>query len=146
MNLKKIFFVVSALVMILFSGCAKGGYTQANVGEMSTVHKGVVISSRYVRVQDDGGGSLLGAIVGGMAGNSLGNGNGLATVGGAVAGSAVGSALNEDDGQEVLVKLSDGREVRSVIRTTEEHRLQFRKGDKVRVFVRGSRVTSIELM
>jgi outer membrane lipoprotein SlyB len=111
---------------------------QANV--MQSVDKGSVISVRSVTIK--GRQTGLGVAGGGIVGNaaarpSVGNrstAGALGQAGGTIVGAVVGSAVEEvvtrENGQEVVVRLDDGR---TVIVTQSADEGKFRDGDRVRV-------------
>ena len=122
--------LISSMMIIsltlLTTGCAPKGYAQSTIGESMNVEPGVVQSVRQVQVNNNGVGntlgSVVGAVAGGAAGNQVGGGTGQAVA--SVAGAAIGSVLgglagnNMDNqyGQEIVVKLNTGKTVATVLR------------------------------
>lgn len=148
--------LVTAL-LCLVAGCATPGYNQgygqggyANSRSSSgyynrdqqvgaqEVYRGTVVSVRPVAIGRKNGvgmGAVVGALIGGVVGNQVGHGSGreLATVGGAVAGGFAGNGIqnhvDRQDGQEITVRLTSGKEV-AVIQDASE---PFYPGDQVQV-------------
>jgi outer membrane lipoprotein SlyB len=126
--MKKVLISSMLLGLTLFSttGCAPKGYDQATVGESMIVEPGVVQSVRQVQVNNNGVGNTLGGIVGavagGAAGNQVGGGTGqaVATVAGTVLGGVIGGMagdnMDNQYGQEIVVKLDSGKTVATVLR------------------------------
>ena len=140
--------VLSAATVL--GGCAQQGlygtsYNRGQVGQAQTVQYGSVESVTPVQIEgrDDGVvGSGTGVIVGGIAGNQIGGGSGrtLATVVGAVAGGLIGQrvekAATERQGQEITIRLDNGR-VLSVVQEVENGQF-FHPGDRIRVLGQGA--------
>ncbi len=139
------FLIFAASILILFSGCAPKGYTQADVGEVMVNYKGTVTATKTVDISDDGGGMIIGAIVGAVLGHQIGEGRGkdLATVAGAVAGGAAGSALNKDRGQEVTIDLDNGQKITTLIRLDKKSPYWLKKGDRVMIYLRGDKIVKV---
>ena len=120
---KLIVFSLSAL--LLLSNCAKNissnEYSEDDVGSVKHTYKGVIISSRAVKVQggdsleDNKVGLLGGGLAGGLLGSQVGHGSGhvvgavLGAAAGAVGGSLLEKGLKSQDGIEYSVELRDGR-------------------------------------
>jgi len=113
-------FAVSALTVI--AGCSTLGpddYGHSDARVEQRVTYGVVESTHAVRLNEDHAplGTIAGAALGGILGNEIGRGLGraAATVAGAVAGGIGGNAiehrLTEENGQEIVVRLDNGRTV-----------------------------------
>jgi outer membrane lipoprotein SlyB len=139
-------FVATGITVI--AGCStldpqESDYWNARVEQ--SVAYGVVDSVRVARIEEDHGavGTVAGAVLGGVLGNQIGAGLGraAATVAGAVAGGIGGNALERhltrDNGEEIVVRLDNGR---TVAIAQGGHGL--RAGDRVRVLTGpgGSRV------
>ena len=115
-----------SLTILTTTGCAPKGYAQSTIGETMTVEPGVVQSVRQVQVNNNGVGNTLGSVVGAVAGGAAGNqvGGGTGQVVASVAGAALGSVIggiagdNMDNqyGQEIVVKLDSGKTVATVLR------------------------------
>lgn len=147
--IKKISIIATVVLMSFFSGCSGDRYAtnQSTVGNVSQVYYGQVISIRDVEIGDNGSGALLGAVIGGLAGSQFGQGNGrLGMTGvGAVAGAMAGNNINKDIGQEIAIKLEDGREIFFTNKVDNQAPQSFRTGDYVRVYYRGGKVSKVEL-
>ena len=140
--------MLAALAITVTAGCATLGpqdYGYGDVRVEQNVAYGVVESVRPVRVDEDHGavGTVAGAVLGGVLGNEIGAGLGraAATVAGAVAGGVGGNALEHrltrDNGEQIVVRLENGR---TVAVAQGGHGL--RAGDRVRVLTgpNGSRI------
>jgi outer membrane lipoprotein SlyB len=118
--------IVLGVALLSTTGCAPKGYAQASVGESMTVEPGVVQSVRQVQVNNNGVGNTLGGIVGAVAGGAAGNhvgggtGQAVATVAasaiGGVLGGMAGDNMDNQYGQEIVVKLDSGKTVATVLR------------------------------
>ena len=126
--MKKV-LVVSLLCAstIFLEGCAPriGGsnYSVRGSGEMSKTYRGVVVSSRVIKISaktaenenTPGVGALAGGTLGGLTGSVIGKGRGslvAAGVGaltGALAGHMAEKGLTDQDGFEYQVRLEDGQ-------------------------------------
>jgi len=150
----KTILISSALVMtlIMTPGCAPKGYSQSTVGQSMTVEPGVVQSVKQVVVDNNGVGNVLGGVVGSVAGaaagSQVGGGTGqiVATVLGAAVGGVVGGTIGDkvdtDYGQEVIVRLNNGKTVATVLRINETTPA-LRPGEAVNVFSSGGRISNI---
>lgn len=148
-------FLATALIAAAatMSGCATPGTEVMRPGEHAPreqiVRAGVVENVREVTIDNarpnTGAGGAIGAVVGGIVGSQVGRGSGstAAAVIGAVLGGLAGQAIEQQSGrqqgQEIAIKLDDGRQI-SIVQTMEE---QFRPGDRVRIISDGitARVT-----
>lgn len=150
------YLVIGFFVMLLFSGCYKKGFTQSEVGYLSSFYRGTVLQATFIKIEDDGLGFIQGAVLGGAAGYYLGGSGGYhiagstiapasAAFGGAILGGLLASKLNEDNGQLLLIRLDDGREVAIVHRITNEMPKMFREGDSVVVVKTKNRDPQVEL-
>lgn len=140
------------LTLILTAGCAPKGYAQSSVGQNMTVEAGIVQSVKSVAMENNGVGNTLGGIVGtiagGAAGSHAGGGTGQvvasvlgAALGGVVGGMA-GDQMDTDYGQEVIVKLNNGKTVATVLRINGAT-AALHAGQAVNVFVTGSTISNI---
>ena len=144
--MKKVLISSIFLSMVLLSttGCAPKGYAQSTVGEAMTVEPGVVQSVRQVQVNNNGVGNTLGGVVGavagGVAGSTVGGGAGqaVATVAGTAIGSVIGGMagdnMDNQYGQEIVVKLNNGRTIATVLRVNGASAM-LRPGQAVNVFL-----------
>lgn len=109
---------------LALSGCASstasGTYSRNQVGDVNQTQRGVVISSRAVKIEGtkSGVGTAAGAVAGAAAGSQIGGGRAENVVGGiagAVAGGLIGAAaeegLTKGQGIEYVIELDDGRTV-----------------------------------
>ncbi len=144
--MRSIWMVVALFALLAFSGCAPKGYTQADIGEVLVPYEGVVVSARAVEVQDSGAGAILGGIIGAVLGHQVGGGSGrdVATVAGAITGAVIGNKLAHANAQELIVKLDNGRKIATVVAIDSKRPFWFRRGDRVRLYLRGDRVVRIE--
>ena len=150
----KLILISSILAMtVLFStGCSPKGHAPSTVGQNMTVEKGVVQSVKKVEMDTVGVGNVLGGIVGSVAGGSagahVGGGTGqivasvLGVAVGSVLGGTVGDKIDTDYGQEVIVKLNNGKTIATILRidgaTAELH-----VGESVNVFMSGGKISNI---
>lgn len=142
--------ILIASGILLSTGCSSAhSYNQTSVGQVEQVYRGTVVSARQVNIKDSGAGTVLGAVAGGLVGNQFGpKGSGektAATVIGALGGAYAGNQVNQDSGQELIINLDDGREIRTVHRVDKNTPYSFRSGDRVRVYYRGGRFSEIKL-
>jgi len=118
--------IIVSLTLLTTTGCAPKGYAQSTIGESMTVEPGIVQSVRQVQVNNNGVGntlgSVVGAVAGGAAGSHVGGGTGqaVATVAGVALGSVIGGMtgnnMDNQYGQEIVVKLNSGKTVATVLR------------------------------
>ena len=132
--------------IFFFSGCAQRGYNTADLNTLMRTYEGEVVSAKSIMLQDSGEGTFLGAIIGAIIGYQIGEGSGkdVATAAGAVLGGIVGSNLNKANAQELIIRLDSGEEISTIVRVDRRKNFWFRSGDKVRIFVRKSRIVKIE--
>lgn len=124
-TIKKIFLLSSCFTFLTISACTPklGGddYDVQSVGQVSTTLKGVIVSTRKIKIRGDnnpqepGIGAAAGGIGGAVAGSTIGGGNRMPLLGavagsiaGGVAGHLIESKLKEQDGVEYQVKLDRG--------------------------------------
>ena len=151
--MKKTLIITSLVVVTLFStGCAPKGYARASVGQNMQVEPGIVQSVKQVVIDSQGTGNALGAIVGSLAGAvagaHVGGGTGQAVASvlgatlGSVAGGTIGNELDTNYGQEVVVKLNNGKTVATVLRINESTPMLI-PGQTVNVFSSGGQISNI---
>lgn len=129
--MKKIALCLSTIIVSLgIVSCAQNvspnTYTGSEVGVVSKVKKGVVVSRRVVKIDNaSGAGGLAGTVAGAAAGSTLGSGvstNIAGAVGGAVVGGLVGhvidKGINQHKGYEYIIKLQNGKII-SVVQTLD---------------------------
>jgi outer membrane lipoprotein SlyB len=137
------------LIFLLLAGCASEGshdYAQSEARAVQSVEFGTVQSVSAVKIKGDNAmvGTVTGAALGGLLGNQIGHGGGRAAatvigaVGGGIAGNAVERKIEEQDGQEIVIRLDNGATVAIV----QPGPHAFAAGDRVRVLSgpKGSRV------
>jgi len=134
--------VFGGLLMISGCGPTGPGYVSPGATEyVSTADVGTVKSVRYVKVQDSGAGTLVGAAIGAVLGHQIGHGTGkdLATLGGGLAGAYVGNQVAAANAQELTVHLDKGQTVVVVAKGTG-----FYPGERIRIIRQGERVVNVE--
>lgn len=153
LKMKKLFITTMLVGTIaLTTGCAPRGYSHSSIGQNMSVEAGVVQSVKQVIIDNKGVGNAVGGVVGtiagGIAGDHVGGGSGrvVATaVGAAIGGTLGGTIGNQIDtnyGQEVVVKLNNGKTVATVLRINESSPA-LRVGEVVNVFTSGGKITNI---
>jgi len=132
-------------VLVLFSGCAKM-YNSNEVsinetGYVYTYKTGVVESVKKVVLKGEGDGVSAGVMTGTVLGSLFGKGKGnvLATLLGGLGGAYAGAELDKANGEELFIKLEDGRDIVVYVRGVD-----IQKGDRVRVILNGSKVIRVE--
>lgn len=135
-----ILLVICHLSLIL-SACAKNispnTYSGSEVGIVSKVKKGIILSERAVSIDNaSGNGGMAGAALGAAGGIGLGHstsGSLAGGVGGAIVGGVVGHVIdkgvNHHQGYEYIIRLKEGETV-SVTQTED---LRFSPGQSVLV-------------
>jgi outer membrane lipoprotein SlyB len=125
----------------MLGGCARNispnTYTGNDVGVVSIVKPGVIISKRTITINNDTGiGMLSGATAGGAAGSMIGGNTATNVVGavggvvvGGIVGNAVDKAINTHQGYEYIIKLDAG----PTISVVQEQQLQFNVNQRVLV-------------
>jgi len=146
MNMKLSAALLSGVLVMGLAGCSSPSltgrsYSAHEARYVQTVQYGVVESVELVVIEGRKNGVVgtgAGAIVGGIAGSNVGGGRGqaIATVLGAVAGGVVGNKIEENasrkQGQEITVRLENGRII-SVVQEVEETGAVFQPGQRVRI-------------
>lgn len=151
--MKKI-LISSMLLLTLISAtsCASRGYAQSNVNQAMKVEPGVITSIKEVALNNKGVGNALGIVLGSatgaILGNKVGGGTGkyLATAAGAVAGGVAGglagNTIDTQYGVEVVVQLTNGQTVASVL-PSNGALSALGKGQAVNVIYSNGKVTNI---
>jgi outer membrane lipoprotein SlyB len=136
----KNYLIVLSMVFLMV-GCASSlssdAYSRSQTGTPQQVELGYVESVRPVLIEGTKSniGTATGAAIGGVAGGSVNGGTArtLAIIGGAVLGGLAGAATEEgitrQRGQEITVRLDNGR----MIAITQGGDAQFNPGQRVRV-------------
>lgn len=130
-------FLSAALIL---GGCANTSgevYSRDQAMRERTVQQGVVESVRDVTLEGtkSGVGTVAGGALGGLAGSNIGGGRGsiAGAIVGAVLGGVAGNTLEEkttrETGQELTIRLDNGRTISVVQGGTE----RFEPGERVRV-------------
>ena len=152
--MKKIVIASSIMTaaLLLTTGCAPKGYASSQVGQNMQVEPGIVQSVKQVALDNNGVGNTMGGIVGSVAGaaagNQVGGGTGqvVASVLGAALGGALGGAVGDQvdtgTGQEIVVKLNNGKTVATVLRINGATQ-PVSVGQAVNVFMSGGRISNI---
>ena len=134
--------LLSLLGLSLLAGCASSlspdVYTTSGAGQIHRVVKGVVISSRIVKVTGNGDlsvGGIAGGALGAIAGSEIGGGTGSLASGiggallGGLAGNQIQKGLSTQTGVEYVVKLSNN----SLISVIQAPMPTFNRGQHVLV-------------
>jgi outer membrane lipoprotein SlyB len=129
--------LLSSLILAACANTAGDVYTRDQAMREMNVQYGVIESVREVTLagSQSGVGAVAGGAVGGIAGSSVGHNrdSAIGAVVGAVAGGLAGNALEklgtQEKGQEITVRLENGRLI-SVVQAGEE---KFQAGERVRV-------------
>ena len=116
---------------LLIGGCARNissnSYDARTIGASNRTYVGTIVSVRNVAIdngdnlEDNKTGGLMGAVAGGAIGNAFGGGRGrnLSTaagvLGGAVAGAYAEKKMKEQNGLEIIVKIENSNEMRTII-------------------------------
>ena len=141
----KKFIMSLGLGAILFTGCTQmynsNEVALNDVNVMYSYETGVVTDVKKVIIKDDGSGVMTGAITGTVLGSLFGNGKGnvLTTLLGGLGGAYAGYELDKANGEELYIKLDDGRNIVAIVKG-----VNIQKGDRVRVVVEGNRIIRVE--
>lgn len=114
----------------------------SQAGVVQNVETGIITSVREVTIEGTKGniGMYGGGLIGGAAGSGVGSGVGrsIASAGGAVVGAVTGQAVEEavtrKRGQEISVRMQDGR---TIVITQEVQNGLFQEGDRVQILDSG---------
>ncbi len=122
--MKKIILLLSSVLVVgLLAGCAQNvspnTYGTGEVGVVSKVKKGVIISRREVAIDNNSGaGGLAGAAAGAAAGTMVGSNTATSVVGavggavvGGVAGSVIDKGIHQKKGYEYIIQLDKGQAI-----------------------------------
>jgi len=142
--MKRMFFSLS-ICALMFSGCTQMynsnevSLNQVNV--IYTYKTGIVEDVKQVVIRDDGSGVMTGAMTGTVLGGLFGNGKGnvLSTLIGGLTGAYAGYKADKANGEELFIKLDDGREIVAVVKG-----VNIQKGDRVRVILNGYKIVRVE--
>ena len=134
-----------AIIGMFFSGCTQmynsNEVSIADTNEILTYKTGFVEDVKKVILKDDGSGVMVGAISGTVLGGMFGRGKGnvLSTLIGGLTGAFAGYELDKANGEELFIKLDDGRNIVVVVKGVD-----IKKGDRVRIIMNGSRIVRVE--
>ena len=112
-----------------------------DVNVMYSYETGIVTDVKKVIIKDDGSGEMTGAMTGTVFGGLFGNGKGsiLTTLLGGLSGAYAGYVLDKANGEELYIKLNDGRNIVAIVKG-----VNIQEGDKVRVIINGNRIIRVE--
>jgi len=134
-----------SVFLFILSGCTQmynsNEVSLADTNEVLTYKTGVVEDIKYVTLKDDGSGTMIGAMTGVVLGSLFGKGKGntITTLLGGLGGAYVGTELDKANGEELFIRLDDGRNIVIVAKG-----VNIKRGDKVRIIMNGSRIVRVE--
>ena len=138
-------FAVGLCLVFLFSGCTKMyNSNEISVNQTNVIYSyenGVVTDVKKVVIKDNGSGVMTGAMVGTVLGSMFGrnNGNVLATLIGGLSGAYVGYQADRANGEELYIRLDDGRNIVTIVKG-----VNIQRGDRVRIVFNGRRIVRVE--
>ncbi len=139
------YFFILAIIGMFFSGCTQmynsNEVNIADTNEVLTYKTGTVESIKKVILKDNGNGVMVGAMSGTVLGGMFGRGNGniLSTLLGGLTGAFAGYELDKANGEELFIKLDEGRNIVVVVKG-----VNIQKGDRVRIIMNGSKIVRVE--
>ncbi len=139
------YFFILAIIGMFFSGCTQmynsNEVNIADTNEVLTYKTGTVESIKKVILKDNGKGVMVGAMSGTVLGGMFGRGNGniLSTLLGGLTGAFAGYELDKANGEELFIKLDEGRNIVVVVKG-----VNIQKGDRVRIIMNGSKIVRVE--
>ncbi|MEO1958856.1 MAG: glycine zipper 2TM domain-containing protein [Nautiliaceae bacterium] len=142
--MKKLLIIVG-IIFLFFSGCSRmyssNEVSLSEVNKELTYQMGVVEDVKKVVIKDNGSGLFVGAYAGSVLGSMFGKGKGniLSTLIGGLSGAFVGYEEDKANGEELFIKLDDGRRVVVIVKG-----IDIKKGDKVRLILNGKRIVRVE--
>ena len=142
--MKKFIFSL-AILSLFFSGCTQmynsNEVDVVNTNEVLTYKDGIVEDVKKVILKDDGSGVMIGMTAGTVVGSMFGGGRGnvLSTLIGGITGALAGYELDKANGEELFIKLDDGRNIVVIVKGVD-----IKKGDRVRLIMNGYRVVRVE--
>jgi len=142
--MKRLLFSLSVCALI-FSGCTQmynsNEIAMNDVNVMYSYKTGVVESIKKVIIKDNGSGMMAGALTGAVLGSLFGKGKGntVTTLLGGLGGAYAGYQADKANGEELYIRLDDGRNVVAVVKG-----VNIQPGDRVRVVVDGNRIIRVE--
>ncbi len=142
--MRKYLFILG-VIAILFSGCTQM-YNSNEVdvyetNKMFTYKTGIVEDVKKVILKDNGNGVMVGAMSGSVLGSMFGGGKGnvLSTLIGGITGALAGYELDKANGEELFIRLDDGREIVVIVKG-----VKLKKGDRVRLIMNGNKIIRVE--
>ena len=141
----KRFIMSLGLGVMLFTGCTQmynsNEVALNDVNVMYSYETGIVTDVKKVIIKDDGSGVMTGAMTGTVFGGLFGNGKGsiLTTLLGGLSGAYAGYELDKANGEELYIKLNDGRNIVAIVKG-----VNIQKGERVRVVVKENRIIRVE--
>ena len=141
----KRFIMSLGLGVMLFTGCTQmynsNEVALNDVNVMYSYETGIVTDVKKVIIKDDGSGVMTGAMTGTVFGGLFGNGKGsiLTTLLGGLSGAYAGCELDKANGEELYIKLNDGRNIVAIVKG-----VNIQKGERVRVVVKENRIIRVE--
>ena len=141
----KKYLISFAIIGVFFSGCTQmynsNEVSLYDTNQILTYKTGVVEDVRKVIIKDDGSGVMIGAMSGTVLGSVFGKGKGnvLSTLIGGLTGALAGYELDKANAEELFIKLDDGRDIVVVVKGVD-----IKKGDRVRIILKGSRIIRVE--
>ncbi len=142
--MKKLLIIVG-IIFLFLNGCSKmynsNEVSLSEVNEELTYQMGVVEDVKRVVIKDNGSGLFVGAYTGSVLGSMFGKGKGniLSTLVGGLSGAFVGYKEDKANGEELFIKLDDGRRVVVIVKG-----IDIKKGDRVRLILKGKRIVRVE--
>ncbi len=142
--MKKLLIIVG-IIFLFLNGCSKmynsNEVSLSEVNEELTYQMGVVEDVKRVVIKDNGSGLFVGAYTGSVLGSMFGKGKGniLSTLVGGLSGAFVGYKEDKANGEELFIKLDDGRRVVVIVKG-----IDIKKGDRVRLISNGKRIVRVE--
>ncbi|WP_456479615.1 glycine zipper 2TM domain-containing protein [Nautilia sp.] len=131
--------------VLFFTGCTQmynsNEVALNDVNVVYTYKTGTVEGVKKVVIKDDGSGVMTGAVTGTVLGGLFGNGKGnvLTTLIGGLTGAYAGYEADKANGEELYIKLDDGREIVAIVKG-----INIKKGDRVRIVLDGNRIIRVE--
>jgi len=146
--MKKLLINITTVVGLSFmtTGCSDKALPQSRIGSISQSYTGVVTMVEPVQVHGDGTvTSLLGMIAGGVLGHQIGGGTGqdIATMGGTMVGAVAGANADIRNAQRITVQFDSGKTITTVLPIDANNPYQYKKGDRVTVYITNGKVTEI---
>jgi len=143
MNNKIVTSTLLAATLIL-SACATNEgpeYDGSTYAQIKQYELGEVLKDKPVVISDDGSGAFFGAVIGAVLGSTMGGGDGktLMALGGGVAGYYAGKEIGKANGDELTVKLDNGKNIVVVVKGKH-----FKVGDRVKIIRDGNKVAQVD--